>query len=226
MAYTAPMSTLKSDPVALVLAAGQSSRMGSDKLLQLLGKKRMIEHTLRAYRKAERVQDVIVVVPPGATPTYEPLRTPHVHIVENPDPTRGMISSIRAGLECGWAQERNFLIAPGDVPFVDPGIVDQIVKEFVTRQCKIVIPTYKGLGGHPGLFSQELREDFFLHGDKRGTREILFRHAKDTVRLHVHDPDVCFDIDSKEDLQIALDAGARWARVEDEVEAKRKPRLR
>lgn len=226
MSYTAAVSILKSDPVALVLAAGASQRMGSDKLMARLGKKRVIEHTLRAYREAQRVQDVILVVPAGASAQYDPLRTAHVHVVENPDPSRGMISSIRAGLGCTWAQERNFLIAPGDVPFVPAAIVDQIVTEFVTRQCKIVLPTYQGLGGHPGLFAQELREDFFLRGDQRGTREILFRYASETVRLHVHEPDVCFDLDTPEDLEIALDAGARWARVQEQVEEKRKPRLR
>lgn len=221
------MSTLKSDPVVIVLAAGVSERMGTDdKLMAMLGKKRVIEHTLRGYAKAEHVQDIIIVVGPGATRRFEPLRTPRVHIVENADPSRGMISSIRTGLECGWAQERNFLIAPGDVPFVPPTIVDQLVKEFVTRQCKIVLPTYQGLGGHPGLYSQEVRQDFFLRGDQKGAREILFRHKQDTVRLHVHEPDVCFDVDTPEDMAIALDAGARWARVEERVEAKRKPRLR
>jgi molybdenum cofactor cytidylyltransferase len=221
------MSTLKSDPVAIILAAGRSERMGADdKLLSLLGKKRVIEHTVRAYRKATRVQDIVLVVGPGGTATFDPLRSPHVHIVENPDPGRGMISSIRTGLECGWAQQRNFLIAPGDVPFVPPAIIDQLAQEFITRHCKIVIPTYKGLGGHPGLYSQEVRQDFFLRGDQNGAREILFRHRQDTVRLHVHEPDVCFDVDTPEDLAIALDAGARWARVEARVEAKRKPRLR
>ena len=68
--------------------------------------RRVIEHTLRAYRKAQRVQDVVLVIRPGSTSVYEPLRTPHLHLVENPDPSRGMISSIRVGLECGWAHQR------------------------------------------------------------------------------------------------------------------------
>ncbi|MDF1700375.1 MAG: nucleotidyltransferase family protein [Planctomycetota bacterium] len=220
------MSTLKSDPVAILLAAGESTRMGKDKLLAMLGKKRVIEHALRGYRKATRVQDIILVVRPGATELYEPLRTPQLHIVENPDPSAGMITSIRAGLDCTWAAERNFLIAPADVPFVPPEIIDQIVTTFVTRDCKIVIPTYQGLGGHPGLFAKELSRDFHLRGDTNGAREILFRHQKDTVRLNVPEPDICFDIDRPEDLEHALDPGARWARVEELVEQKKKPRLR
>ena len=215
------MSTLVSDPVAIVLAAGDSVRMGRNKLLAMLGRKRVIEHTLRPYRRAQHVQDIILVIPPGATSLYEPLRTPRLHLVENPDPSGGMISSIRAGLASNWAQERNFLIAPGDVPFVPAEILDQLYTELMTRQCKIVLPIYKGLGGHPGLYAQEIREDFFLRGDTQGAREVLFRHAQQTVRLHVHDPDVCFDIDTPEDLETAADAGARWAAVEDRVEAKR-----
>ena len=220
------MSTLKSDPVAILLAAGESTRMGQDKLLAMLGKMRVVEHALRGYRKAGRVQDIILVVGPGRTELFEPLRTPTLHIVENPDPGGGMISSIRAGLACTWAEERNFLIGPADVPFVAPEIIDQIVTTFVTRDCKIVIPSYQGLGGHPGLYAQELSSDFRLRGDTSGAREILFRHKQETVRLPVHDPDICFDIDTPEDLAMALDPGARWAKVEALVEEKKKPRLR
>jgi CTP:molybdopterin cytidylyltransferase MocA len=216
------MATLKSDPVAIVLAAGSSERLGTDKLLAMLGKKRMVELSVRTYRKAQRVQDIVLVTTPELMSVLDPLRGPHLHLVENPDPSRGMISSIRAGLESGWAHERSFLIAPADVPFVKPDVVDRIVSEFITRDCKIVIPVYKGLGGHPGLYAQDLREDFFLRGDTNGPREILFRHQRETVRLHMHDPDICFDIDTAEDLEIALDAGARWAKVEDMVEKKRR----
>jgi molybdenum cofactor cytidylyltransferase len=215
------MSTLTSDPVALVLAAGSSTRMGQDKLMTMLGRKRVIEHALRAYRKAQHVQDIVLIVPPGGRARYEPLRTPHLHVVENPDPGGGMITSIRVGLSCTWAHERNFLVAPADVPFVPPAIVDQLYTEFIARSCRIVIPTYRGLGGHPGLFAQDLREEFFLRGERQGTREILLRHAHETARLHTHEPDVCFDIDTLEDLEAALDPGARWAAVEAAVEAAR-----
>ena len=220
------MATLKSDPVAIVLAAGSSRRMGMDKLMAKLGPKRVIERTLLTFRNAERVEDVLLVIPPGTKEKWAPLRSPTLHLVENPDPSKGMITSIRAGLESGWAQEQNFFITPGDVPFVKPAIVDKMVQTFVTRGCKIVIPSYQGLGGHPGLFAAELSRDFFLHGDESGARDILFRHAKDTVRMHVQDPDICFDIDSTHDLSIAMDEDARRERVDEQVREKRKARLR
>ena len=220
------MSTLKSDPVAIVLAAGSSRRFGLDKLLAKLGSKRVIERTLLTFRNAAHVEDVLLVIPPGTRSRYAPLRSPTLHLVENPDPSAGMITSIRAGLESGWAQERNFLITPGDVPFIKSEIVERMIRVFVTRPCKIVLPTYHGLGGHPGLFSQSLRNDFFLHGDSSGAREVIFRHQRDLVRVNVQDPDICFDIDRPDDLSIALDAEARRARVDAQVAAKRAQKLR
>ena len=220
------MATLKSDPVAIVLAAGSSRRMGLDKLMAKLGPKRMIERTLLTFRNAERVPDTLLVIPEGTREQWAPLRSPTLHLVENPDPSRGMISSIRCGLESGWAQEQNFFICPGDVPFVKPAIVDRMVQTFRTRDCKIVLPSYQGLGGHPGLFAAELSRDFFLRGDESGAREILMRYAKDTVRMHVQDPDVCYDIDTPDDLSMALDEQARHDKVAGKVKAKRAQRLR
>ncbi len=219
------MSLLKKDPVVILLAAGIGSRLGQDKMLADLGGMTMIQRALRPYRKAERTADVIIVVGPGTAARYDPLRRIDRHVVENPDPSRGMISSIRVGLESGWAAERDFMIAPADIPFVKPEIVDQLVKTFTMRDCKIVLPTYRGLGGHPGIFHKSLHGDFFLNGDDSGAREILLKHREETVRLNMADPDVCFDVDTPEDLAIAMDAGARWAAVEKKVEAKLKARL-
>lgn len=216
------MGTLRTDPVAIVLAAGGGTRFGPEpKLLAPLGKRRLIEWTLRTYEKARRVKDVVVVVPPGGLVTFAFLRSPTVHLVENPDPTPGMISSIRAGLDSGWVAKRDFLLAPADVPFVPPELVDRMVSTFWVRQCRILIPTYEGMGGHPGLYASDLKADFTLHGDAQGAREILMRHRASTVRWAVSEPDVCFDVDTPEDLALALDGGARWARVLRDVQARK-----
>jgi molybdenum cofactor cytidylyltransferase len=135
-----------------------------------------------------------------------------------------MISSIRVGLGSAWAKERPFLLLPADVPFVPGAVVTRVVVELFARGAKIVIPAYRGLGGHPGAFSAEVRDDFFRHGERDGAREILLRHRAGTLRLNVPEPDICFDIDTPEDLAAAMDPGARWARVEAAVEEKEKQR--
>ena len=220
------MSGLAREPVALLLAAGKGSRLGADKPFVDVGGRPLLERALRPFRKSAHVEDVLIVVGPDATPRFEHLRTPRIHIVENPDPEGGMITSIRIGLQNSWSAERNFLICPADLPYIKPEMVDRIVRMFLTRGVRIVLPAYRGLGGHPGMFDNSLRDDFFMHGDQHGAREVIRRHMDDTARLNVEDPDICFDIDTPEDLAIATDAGARWARIEAEVEARKKMRYR
>lgn len=219
------MAAPTANPVVLLLAAGSSSRLPPDKLVADVAGMPMIERTLKAVRGSDRVGDVVVVLPPGGKERYAWLRSVSTHLLENPDPSRGMISSIRVGLESAWAKERPFLLLPADVPFVPPAVVTRVVVELFARRCKIVIPAYRGLGGHPGAYAAELRDEFFRHGDRDGAREVLLRHRADTVRVNVPEPDVCFDVDTPADLAAAADPQARWARVEAALEEKqRRPR--
>lgn len=218
------MAAPHASPVALLLAAGSSTRLPPDKLLLDLGGTTLIERTLASLRGSPRIGDVVVVVGPGGKERYGWLKSVTVHLVENPEPERGMISSIRAGLASGWAKDRPFLLQPADVPFVPPAIVTRVIVDLLTRSARIVLPTYRGLGGHPGAFAATLADDFFRHGDREGAREVLLRHREDTLRLAVSEPDVCFDVDTPEDLAASLDPSARWARVEAELEARKGPR--
>ena len=218
------MTTLQGSPVAIVLAAGDASRFGGGKLFQPVQGIPIIERVVAAFLKAKRVHDLVVVHPPGEQDAYSWLRSVNVHLAENPDPSGGMITSIRVGLRSTWAHERNFLIHPGDVPFVPPEIIDRIVQTFMARSAKIVLPAYRGLGGHPGMYAAALANDFFLHGEQQGAREILVRYQSELVRLNVPEPDICFDIDTEEDLRAAANAESRWARVEGMLEAKRQSR--
>jgi CTP:molybdopterin cytidylyltransferase MocA len=208
-------------PVAIVLAAGKSERMGRDKLIEVLDGVPLIERTLATFLRSKSVPDVVLVVSQGGQERFAWLKSVKVHLVVNPDPDRGMITSIRKGLESTWSHERDFFVHPADVPYVKPETVDRIARERTTRGAKIVVPAYQGLGGHPGLFAASLRDEFFRPGDAAGTREILRRHREDTVRLNLPDPDVCFDVDTPEDVKAAPDPGARWARVEQKVQEKR-----
>jgi molybdenum cofactor cytidylyltransferase len=211
-------------PTAIVLAAGGSSRLGRDKLAVDLGGSPLLQRAVECYTRAGQVGDVVVVIPKGAKSSWEWLKGLRVHFAENPDPSKGMISSIRVGLDSTWTNGKDFLIAPADVPFVKPEIVDKVVVDFHARRCEIVLPTYRGLGGHPGMYAESLKREFFVHGDKQGAREVIMRHREKTLRLAVHDPDVCFDVDTEDDVAMAMDPGKRWARVDADVEAKSRPK--
>jgi molybdenum cofactor cytidylyltransferase len=213
-----------SAPSVIVLAAGGSSRLGRDKLLLDLGGMPMLQRTVSCYTKSTRVGDVLVVLGPGQKPAWQWLASLRVHLAENRDPSKGMISSLRVGLDSAWVKGKDFLVTPADVPFVKPEVVDKLVVDFRSRGCEVLLPAYRGLGGHPGVYSSSLQREFFLHGDNSGAKEILLRHRDKTARVNVPDPDVCFDVDTDADARIAMDPGARWARVDAEAEARHHPR--
>lgn len=214
------MGAPTASPVALLLAAGASTRLPPDKLALDLGGASMLERALASLTGSPRVGDVVVVLPPGGKARFARLASVRVHLVENPDPGPGMIGSIRVGLASGWAKQRPFLLLPADVPFVPSPVVTQVVVALLTRDADIVLPCYRGMGGHPGAFAASLADEFFRHGEREGAREVLLRHRDRTLRLSVPEPDVCFDVDAPEDLAAALDPGARWARVEALLEAR------
>lgn len=218
------MSTLAGDPVALVLAAGRSTRLGPNKLLEPVAGRTLIERTVSPFLETERVRTVVVVVRAGAVGAFSWLAGPRVHLVTNPDPGPGMITSIRCALGSSWAKGRDFLVTPADMPFIPASAVQRIVSEFLVRPHRIVIPTYRRMGGHPGMFAASLTDEFFRHGDRNGVKEILLRHRDETFRLPLPEPDICFDVDTPEDLRAAPDPEARWARVERALERRNRPR--
>lgn len=219
------MTTHSGTPVAIVLAVGGSTELGPGRLFETIGGQAVVERVIHALLHSPKINDVVIVIPPGRKEDFTWLRSVRVHLVENPHPEQGRISSIRVALRTTWVSGRAFLICPADVPFLPTEVVNRVVQTFLARPCRIVIPSYKGLRGHPHMFASSLADDFFLHGDEKGTQEILRRHQGETVRLNVHDPDICFDIGVAQDLKIADDASARWARVERDAEVSRKIRL-
>lgn len=212
------MTSLHGDPVAIVLATGECVGFERVKWLEPIGEMAMIERVVDAHRRAKRVHDVVLVHGPGHAGEFSWLRGTHLHLVEDPEPEATPISSIRAALHSTWIQGRDFLVHRADVPFVTAEIIDRVVSTFLARDCAIVLPCYQGLRGCPGMYAARLTDEFFLHGSTRGEDAVLNRHRAELVRLRVHDPDVCFQIATPEDLAVAEDAGARWARVEAKVE--------
>ena len=180
-----------------------------------------------ALLHATKVSDVVVVIPPGRAADFSWLKSVRVHLVENPRPEQGMISSIRTALRTTWVAGHDFLICPGDVPFVSPQIVNRIIGTFMARECRIVIPTYKGMGGHPGLFAASLTDDFLLRGDaERHPGDPRPAQGGDGPAQRPRPRRLLRRGHPRGPASIAEDPGARWARVERDLEERQRLRLR
>lgn len=163
---------------AVLLAAGASSRTSSPKALYDVGGKSLVLHQADALLDGG-VDHVCVVVGYHREAVVEALRASgKIRIVENPEPERGMFSSIVEGIAAIREKDARILIHPVDVPL--PGA--QTLRRLIGSEGEIVVPRVSGRNGHPVIIEGTLariladalqqRLDLWLHDHESVTRYV------------------------------------------------------
>jgi len=186
---------------AIVLAAGQSTRMGTNKMLLDVGGETLIERVVNEFLRSQ-VNRIILVVGFEAERVREVVREKDVRVVCNRHYREGMAASIREGVRHIDPETRGVLIALADHPWLTSETVDQLVDAYRRTEKGIVCPTYGGQRGHPVIFNLEkygeaLRQ---LEGDIGG-RQVVESHQEDLLEIAVDSPSVIRDIDSWKDYE-------------------------
>lgn len=186
--------------VAVVTAAGSAERFGGKKLLTPIDGEPLLDHTIRALLDGD-VAEVIVVVGRDARAELErevnAMLDPRVRPVENPDPSRGMFSSIQEGV--AQAQGDLILVMPGDMPFVSPDTVRALIAAYA-RKPAIVSPRYRGKRGHPVALPASLRDEIRAADPRATLHDVIHAHSDMRVDVDVEDPGINRDVDRIEDL--------------------------
>jgi len=180
---------------AILLAAGQSKRMGKLKQLMPLGGKTILEQTVDNLLNS-RVSEVIVVLGYKAEAMAEKVATRPVKIAVNPAYHQGMSTSIVTGLNLINDKARAVMLALADQPFVDSQTINRLIGEFDSHNKGIAIPVYHGRRGHPVIFAVKYKEELLgLTGDIGG-RLIIDHHPDDILEVAVNCEGICIDIDT------------------------------
>lgn len=175
----------------LVLAAGASRRMGSPKALLTIEGETFLDRMVRVMRSA--CDEVAVVVPP-----LWPLAEGYV---PNPDPERGMLSSLRCGLERLTGMD-HVLFTPMDLPLLEPRTVRAIAG--VANRAAVVIPRYGEDRGHPVAVDRVVMGELLAAPDGVQPRDVIRRDDSRVLFLDVDDPGVVRDVDHPEDYRKLL----------------------
>ncbi|UCC66448.1 MAG: nucleotidyltransferase family protein [Deltaproteobacteria bacterium] len=181
---------------ALLLAAGEGTRMGGVKQLFSVGEKSMVEVSL-SNLQASNVDEIMVVLGFAADMILPLIEgKDRVKVVMNPYFREGMSSSLHRGLRAVDPQTKGVLIALADQPFISPEVIDLLIERFAEGSKGIVLPVYQGQGGHPVIFDRERYEGdlFELRGDVGG-KEVVRRHPEDVLEVEVSSSEVLLDID-------------------------------
>ena len=186
--------------VAVVTAAGSAERFGGKKLLAPVDGEPLLDHTIRCLLEGG-VSEVIVVVGTDARGELErdvnAMNDPRVRPVENPDPSRGMFSSIQAGV--ATANGDALVVLPGDMPYVRAETVRAVIAKYRERRA-IVSPRYNGKRGHPVVMPLALRDEIAATASTANLHEVIKQHQDMRVDLDVDDAGVVRDVDIPADL--------------------------
>jgi molybdenum cofactor cytidylyltransferase len=185
---------------AVVLAGGLSRRMGTQKLLLPFGGKTVIAHIVDQLL-ASAVDEVHVIVGHRAEHIIVELSGRAVSIVNNPNYTSGMLSSVRCGLQNLPEKCRAAMVVLGDQPSITTELIDQMLQSFAATEKSILVPLYKGKRGHPILFSLLYLDEILTQYGDVGLRGLLHNHAEDIFELAVSTASVLCDMDCPEDYR-------------------------
>jgi len=186
---------------AIVLAAGQSKRMGQPKMLLPWGKSTVIEHVLGTFLNAG-IEDVVVVTG-GAREQVETLISQYpVRTIHNMDYAAGeMLTSIQCGLNAMPAEAQAALIGLGDQPQVQEKSVQLICMEYQGRKSRLVVPSFQMRRGHPWLVARPLWDEILALKPSESPRDFLTRHVTEIHYVVVDTPSILADLDTLEEYQ-------------------------
>ncbi len=188
---------------AVVLAAGQSRRMGADnKLLADVNGMPMVRHAVTAAL-ASQASGVLVVTGHDAAAVRGALSGLEVTFTDNPYYAAGLSSSLAAGIAALADDVDGALIMLGDMPLVSPAQINQLIAAFDPAEGRaICIPTWRGTRGNPVLWSRQFfAEMASIEGDV-GAKHLVGENDDAVAEVAMDTDGPVFDVDSPEVLDV------------------------
>ena len=190
-------------PPGVILAAGDSTRMGSPKALLLTNGRTFVAAIAETFaaagideivvvtgrdhdRVSDAVSNVSLLVPP--------------RIVRNPDPSRGQLSSLLTGMDAVvTADTEAMVVTLVDVPLLAAETVQLVVAEWRRTRAPIVRPAIGDRHGHPVVFDRRVFRELRLAPLEAGAKWVVRAHADEVVNVPVTDEGCLVDVDTPRD---------------------------
>ncbi len=188
----------------VVLAAGDSSRMGVPKQLLEWNGIPFVRHAVQIVLESE-LDHIAVVVGANREMVINALEGLHVDIVSNDEWAVGQSSSVKAGTQ--WAREIAgcAIFIPCDQPFITPALLNSLLGQRRTRYSSIIIPNVQGKRTSPVLFGAELFNELMSLSGDIGGRALFNNHR--VAEVEWEDDRLLLDIDNHADYQNLLKLG-------------------
>jgi len=184
---------------AVVLSAGESSRMGRPKALLPIDGQTFIERIVGALTASGLTRIVVVL---GFNADELRLKIEHlpIEIVVNPNYQLGQLSSLQTAIRLLEQDPHceGMLLHLVDHPYIDPALVRVMLQRFAAAPTLIVVPRHQGKRGHPVLFARPLFAELLAAPMDLGAKAVVNAHAGETLEIDTDEVGVTLDIDTPE----------------------------
>ena len=188
---------------AIVLAAGQSKRMGSQKMVLPWGDKTIIRQVCQQVC-ASPVHDVVVITGENDALVREQLDGLRLRVVNNPRAAQGeMLSSLQTGVDALWGTCEACLVVLGDQPTIQQEIINRVLSAYTQGLGRIIAPSYNKRRGHPLLIDRAFWTDLKNLPKNKAPRDLLRANENAVYHLEVDTDSILRDIDTPEDYNQA-----------------------
>jgi molybdenum cofactor cytidylyltransferase len=180
----------------LILAAGESSRMGSDKALLAYRGRTFLETIILNLRSAG-IEKIAVVLGHHAEEIQRAVDLAGTQVVLNPDYRRGQTSSLQVGLAAlAEHSPEAVILCLVDHPAVSAAVMTKLGDRFERTRPAVVIPTCEGQRGHPVVISQALFSEILAFPPDKGANSVIQKYHDATQFVEVADRAILLDVDN------------------------------
>ena len=183
---------------SIILAAGESKRMGSPKMLLMFKGRTMIENVIENVSGSEII-NILVVLGSDKEILTEVVGKFNVKHCFNDNYIEGMLSSVQCGFRNLPSDFEAVMIFQGDQPLITPKTINKVIEAYRLTGKGIVIPVYKKKRGHPLLINRKYSKEIKKLDAHEGLRSLAYRFPEDVMEVETDDPGILKDIDTYEE---------------------------
>jgi molybdenum cofactor cytidylyltransferase len=183
---------------AIILAAGESKRMGSPKMLLPFNGRPMIENVISNVSKS-KTGKIIVVLGAYFDELKLHMKRLNVSYCYNDNYMKGMLSSVQCGFKNLPPDYKAVLVFQGDQPLIPPAVVDSVIDEYLRSGKGIIVPVFNSRRGHPLLVDKKFSHEIEKLLPDEGLHSLLDKFADDLLEIETGEPGIFRDFDTYDD---------------------------
>ncbi len=185
---------------AIILAAGESKRMGSPKMLLPFMGITIIENVI-ANVSGSKVDNIMVVLGADRDSIVKLIRTKAVNYCYNENYKDGMLSSVMCGFRNIPIDHSAVLVFQGDQPLITPKAINSVIEVYLSSGKGIVIPVYESKRGHPILIDRKYRNEIQKLNPAEGLRSLALKYSDDVLEVNTDVAGILRDFDTYDEYK-------------------------